>query len=226
MKALKKNQVIIYVIALMLVAAGYLNYTADDNNLMQTSTELEYTQGNEIANIGDAKLVNSNDIAEEQNTNTITETEQTETTPPTITEEMPVENTETNETTETNTETVSDDYFEKSKLERETMYSKMLESYQNILNSTVISEEQKSIATQEITNINNTNNSIMVCENLIKTKGFNNCIVFVNGDSVSVVVETTGELTPENVAQIQNIVSRELSVEIENINISSKIKSN
>lgn len=31
MKLFKKNQVIIYVIALMLVTAGYLNYTSNDN---------------------------------------------------------------------------------------------------------------------------------------------------------------------------------------------------
>ena len=28
----------------------------------------------------------------------------------------------------------------------------------------------------------------MVCENLISTKGFNNNIVFVNGESISVII--------------------------------------
>ena len=54
MKLFKKNQIIIYVIALMLVAAGYLNYTTtnDMNSLIQTSSREE--EITEMANIGDA----------------------------------------------------------------------------------------------------------------------------------------------------------------------------
>ena len=60
MKIIKKNQLTILVIALMLVTAGYLNY----NDSMQTSTE--------IAGIGDATLVSSNlsNSIENQTTNT------------------------------------------------------------------------------------------------------------------------------------------------------------
>ena len=61
----------------------------------------------------------------------------------------------------------------------------------------------------------------MICENLIKTKGFENCIVFVNGESVSVIIGVS-EIKQEEVAQIQNIVSRELKSSIENIHISTK----
>ena len=50
----------------------------------------------------------------------------------------------------------------------------------------------------------------MVCENLISTKGFNNNIVFVNGESISVIIGSVQELTKEQVAQIHNIISREL----------------
>ena len=60
MKFLKKNQVIVYVIALMLVAAGYLNYTTDNNSL-ETSSQ-EETNTTQLSDIGDATLVNSNDI--------------------------------------------------------------------------------------------------------------------------------------------------------------------
>ena len=64
MKVLKKNQIAIYVMALMLVVAGYFNYTADKDKIIQTSSELEQMTGNELANIGDATLVNSNDVIE------------------------------------------------------------------------------------------------------------------------------------------------------------------
>ncbi|MNL57380.1 SpoIIIAH-like protein [compost metagenome] len=61
----------------------------------------------------------------------------------------------------------------------------------------------------------------MICENLISTKGFKNSVVFVNDNSVSAVIEAE-ELKPEDLAQIQNILQRELKVELENLHISNK----
>ena len=73
MKLLKKNQVIIYVIAVMLMVAGYLNYTtrtADET--VQASSQVNETD--EYANIGDARLVSSEAVEE----NTTSETNATE----------------------------------------------------------------------------------------------------------------------------------------------------
>ena len=59
MKMLKRNQIIVLVIALMLVSAGYLNYTANtESNTVATSSQEEI----QYAGIGDAKLVSSNGI--------------------------------------------------------------------------------------------------------------------------------------------------------------------
>ncbi|MBR3163263.1 MAG: SpoIIIAH-like family protein [Clostridia bacterium] len=181
LKSLKRNQVVIYVIALMMVAAGYLNYTAGDKSI-EANADPEVTYNENIADIGDATLVNSNEV----------DTENT------------------------------DEYFSKSKLERDNMYSQMIETYQNIVNSSTVSEEQKAIATQEITKINNNKNAIMICENILGTKGLDKNVVFVNGDSVSVVVKVDGGLAENQVAQIQNVISREINVEIQNINITEK----
>ena len=46
-------------------------------------------------------------------------------------------------------------------------------------------------------------------------------MIFVNGSSVSVIIGAS-ELQQEEVAQIQNIISREMNVEIENIHIATK----
>ena len=192
MKLLKKNQVLIYVITLMLVVAGYLNYTTtnDLNSTIQTSGSEEELI--EMSNIGDAQLVSSNVVSEE---NFI----------------------------QTNSNSINNvsNYFSTSKLERDTMYSQMLETYENILNSNNSLETQKQSATEEITKINNIKNSIMICENLIKTKGFNDVVIFVNGESISIIVEDE-QLNSEEVAQIQNIISREMNAKVENINISCK----
>ena len=129
-------------------------------------------------------------------------------------------NTSENNTVETNANG-EEDYFTSSKLQRENMYSQMLETYQKILENTAIPETQKSISSQEIANINNKKNAIMIAENLIKTKGFEDAVIFVNDDSVSVVVKAE-KLEQNQIAQIQNIISRELTTEISNIHISTK----
>ena len=61
----------------------------------------------------------------------------------------------------------------------------------------------------------------MICENLISTKGFNNCVIFVNLESISVIIEAE-ELQTDEIAQIQNIISREMGAKVENIHIMTK----
>lgn len=213
MKLFKKNQVIIYVIALMLVAAGYLNYTANGNTNSIIPTGGTEEELDQMANIGDAQLVSSNDIVNEAVNNTANNIENAKT-------ENTSSNAVTISSTTTNT-TNNSDYFKTSKLERDTMYSQMIETYEKVLNSDNSLETQKQSATDEIKKINDTKNSIMICENLIQTKGFENSVVFVNGESVSVIIEAS-ELSKEQVAQIQNIISREMNAKAENIHISNK----
>ena len=227
MKLFKKNQIIIYVIVLMIMTAGYLNYTTNTNKqALETSMQMGAKDDTQIADIGDATLVSSNDIASENATN-INNT--TDSNTMNQNSENIISNENTNATTENTSETAEtssnnenkDEYFTKSKLERDTMYSQMIETYEKVLNSTNSLETQKQTATQEIQKINETKNSIMICENLIKTKGFENNIVFVNGESVSVIIGTN-EIKQEEVAQIQNIISREMNAQIENIHIATK----
>ena len=217
MKLLKKNQVIIYVIAVMLMVAGYLNYTTtvSDKSIQVSSDNSNNTSNS--TNIGDARLVSS-EVVNENTTNEINTTNQFE-------ENNSISNEDSKETNEEidTEETSADasDYFAKSKLERDTMYSQMIETYENVLNSSNALETQKQSATEEITKINNIKNSIMISENLLKTKGFENSVIFVNDESISVIIGAQ-ELKEDEIAQIQNIISREMKADIENIHISTK----
>jgi len=200
MKIIKKNQLTILVLALMLVTAGYLNY----NENIQTSSE--------IADIGDATLVSSN--LSNNIVNNITETNSAEEAASSVlaVEESVVTN---------NNVKNEEEYFSSSKLERDTMYSQMLESYQKILDSTTTTEKQKSAAGEEIDKINKTKNAIMISENLIKTKGFEDVVIFSNDDSISVIINKE-EIKKEDIAQIQSIIAREMNADIDNIHIMNK----
>ena len=210
MKILKKNQIIILVIALMLVSAGYLNYSANLNEVQKT------------ASIGDAKLVSSNGIVETNTQETALVENQNNEIKTNANETALVESNkeQTEETTKTNAK-ISNEYFSQTRLNRESMYSQMVESYQKILENESIASDQKAIAQTEIKNINDTKNKIMICENLIKTKGIDDVIIFVNDKSISVVVKAEN-LEEDKIAQIQNIIAREMNTQINDIHISNK----
>ena len=199
---IKKGSIAIYILAMMLVTAGYWNYISNESQTIETVSMSQNNQDSENfrdEHLGDATLVSNNELANEENE--IIEDES---------EEESVE-----------TSVKEDGYFQESKLSRDTMYSQTLETYQNILNNTNVSEEQKAIVTQEITELNKEKNAIMICENLISTKGFKNCVIFVNVESISVILEAQ-ELKPDEIAQIQNIISREMNAKVENIHIMTK----
>lgn len=233
----KKNQIIVFTIGLMLITAGYLSYTNNfgsnnetkevlttSSDVVSSNLEQNTVQANElitnsekVAGIGDAKLVSAN-VAESVNTNII--------------DDKNVANAESNNNIEennnvedislnTSVESLVDEYFTTSKLERETMYSQRIENYQDILNNTNVTEVQKKTAQEEIAKLSNEQNAIMIAENLIKTKGIKDVVIFVNGDSINAIVKGK-DLEKSEIAQIQNIITRELEADIGNIHIMTK----
>lgn len=230
MKFFKKNQVIISVIALMLMAAGYLNFTNNGSDFNKTAETGSLIDSEQMAAIGDAQLVSTkpaeaNEIKDESLNVTVeniikNEIDSNEDSNKDNNKEA--DNKQENNTIETNSKTVTtSEYFTESRLEREKMYSQMIETYQKILEKSGISESQKSTAQSEIKKINEQKNAIMITENLIKNKGFEELIIFVNNASINVIIKSK-KLEAEQIAQVQNIITRELNSKIENIHISNK----
>ena len=204
----------------MLVTAGYWAYISNETQTLETvsvGNENENTTSDE--HLGDATLVSNNEVVNDKTNedNAKSDNEKTAKNENADSQDNQENKQETKETSATN----KDDYFQESKLSRDTMYSQTLETYQGILNNSNVSEEQKAIVTQQITDLNKEKNAIMICENLMSTKGFNKCVIFVNVDSISVIVSNE-ELKADEIAQIQNIISREMSAKVENIHIMTR----
>ena len=236
----KRNQIIVFTIGLMIITAGYLSYV-NNNKETEGITASSIADSEEMASIGDAKLVsanvaesansiNSNTITEEADNNGIVNNVDTNTIDDSTKNELASsseEKSEINNVSESTVATSSNDtqdidsYFTSSRLERESMYSQRIENYHDILNNTNVSEAQKKTAQAEITKLNNEQNAIMIAENLIKTKGIEDLIIFVNGDSINVIVKGD-DLEKEEIAQMQNIITRELEADIGNIHIMNK----
>lgn len=222
-----KNRVALVAVSLMLVTASYWNYL--------NKTKLK------IAQLGDATFVNSNAVVEEKNEDkdskevsiqdvtsqqeVVTQnatSQQGETTQnATSQQEVATQNViSKQEVAKSVEDKENSNYFIKIKLDREKMFSQMIDNYKSIMEDSNIGNEQKKEASNEIKNINKNQNSITTIENLLKGKGFEDAVVLINDNSTNVIIKSDNELKKEQVAQIENIVSRELNIEIEKIHIS------
>ncbi len=205
MKLSKENikQIILILTGILFMCVGYFNYALD----RQTETiEVAVRDDVNEINLGDVQLVNSEPITNDEIGNIVPNEE--------LEEIKDIENNKI----ENNEEY---DYFEETKIEREKMFSEMIETYQKIIDSTETPSDQKAIAVQEISNIAKMKNGIMISENLIKNKGFEDVVILINNKAVSVVIKSY-ILNKEEISKVQNIIERELEVDTKNISISNK----
>ena len=201
----KIKQIFLTIIAFSLILLGYFNYNIDKKSQdVQLSMDEQITKiARNEQSLGDVQLVNSEPELDGEGAI------------------VPNNELELNNLDESTNQQDEYNYFEESKIQRDKMYSEMLETYQKIVDNKETPADQKAIAVQEISNITRLKNGIMIAENLIKNKGFNEVIILENSGMVNVVVKAVS-LNQEQISKIQNIVERELSVQIENINISNK----
>jgi len=220
--------------AVVLIGVGYVNFSSNSKGM---TNEVVETVAKSTNSIGDVELVsseavlvdnqditNSSEIAkgdgknDSDNSNIV----DNQVVPTNNNEEVAANSNNLEDNTKIqNPSNENQTYFTELKLNREDMYSKNLETYQKVVDSSYISNEQKAIAIQEIENLTKEKNAIGVAEELIKLKGFEDVVIYKNNDSITVIVRIAA-LSNEQVAQIQNIVSRELSCNVSNINISNK----
>lgn len=234
-----KNRVALVAVSLMLVTASYMNYlnrtklkiaelgdatfvsanaiisNTKNNKTEEASNNEENTNVTQEVNAEEAKNIAIDNSSKENND--ATQTESTEKNNDVNSNKEK----EANKEVSSEAEIESKNYFTKLRLDREKTFSQMLDNYNAILDKGSISEEQKNVAAEGIKQINNSKNSITTIENLLKGKGFEDVVVLINENSTNVIVKSSEELNPKQVAQIENIVSRELNLDIEKIHITT-----
>ena len=248
--AFNKNRVALVAISLMLVTASYWNYLnktklkiaqlgdatfVNSNAVVGENEESENGESKEVAtqDVTQQDTAAQNEISQQENGTNATSQQKTGSKDVTSKQETETQEvisqqnagskdvTAQQEVANSADEKEKSNYFTKIKLDREKMFSQMLDNYKSILENSSIADEQKKVASDEIKNINNNQNSITTIENLLKGKGFKDVVVLINDNSTNVIVKSDSELKKEQVAQIENIVSRELNIEIEKIHITT-----
>ena len=196
----KKNQLIIVALAVMIAAAGYLNYTG---RLFG-----ENAKGTKEAN---ADLTNQEllDISQEDTEAGSEEIESNDS----ETEGTPGEAVLTNGSAQT---TDAQAVAAQAKVTREQVRAQNKETLQSIIDNTELSEEEKSDAVAQMVELTKQSETEMEIETLMATKGFSEAVVSLGEDSADVVVNAE-ELTDANRAQIEDIVTRKSDVKPEKI---------
>lgn len=109
-------------------------------------------------------------------------------------------------------------YFAEAKLTRTKSRDEAVDAMKTMLQDADISADEKAQLTLKAADIAESIETEGKMENLIKAKGFTDCMVYYDTDKVDVVVKTSGLLDNE-VAQIRDIVISETGTPVENISI-------
>lgn len=110
------------------------------------------------------------------------------------------------------------DYFTQAKMNRESARSKSIELLNAMINNENTDAESKKQAQEDMIKLAAASDKEASCENLIKAKGFSDCVVYINGDTLNVTVKSQG-LSSSDTAKIQEIASSQTGISIKNIKI-------
>lgn len=223
---IKKNQVMITALAIMIAVAGYLNFAGtkvtDEEILTVNGTVATDDLGNLTLAEDDTDYSLLLDLSEEdieQASGDIQSLDSDiEVTGADVLDENLAENEVPGEAVFTASTGMS--ALSGAKLQKEQTRAQNKETLLGIINNTNISETQKQEAVNTMISMTDIAEKETAAEILLEAKGFSDAIVSIDGDSVDVVVNTT-ELTEAQRAQIEDIVIRKTGVSADAIVIST-----
>lgn len=112
------------------------------------------------------------------------------------------------------------DYFAQARIDRMNSRDEAVETLKNIMNGGDSTEEEKKVAEKEASAMTGLMESESKVETLVKAAGFEDCVVYLDGDNANIVVKTDSDgLVASEAAQIKDILLSEVSVANENIRI-------
>ena len=110
------------------------------------------------------------------------------------------------------------DYFAQARENRERSREEATETVKELLNDVKATAEQKDSVTAQVIAMTKAIEQESKIENLIKAKGFADCVVYIEKDKCSVVVSAES-LTVQDTAKISQAVTAQSDILAQNINI-------
>lgn len=109
-------------------------------------------------------------------------------------------------------------YFKEARLTRTRTRDEAMDSIKKMFKNADLTDAEKAELAVQATQLAQAIEKEGTVENLIRAKGFEDCMVYLTGNTCDVVVKSSG-LTKEDVAQIKDILLTQTSVAVENISI-------
>lgn len=196
-KILKKNQVIITSLAVLIAVAGYLNFADVDLGFKDQAAS---TDGSSILEDVDYDLTDETALLDENGADgSLSDVSDQATSTP---GEAVL--------------TAASDFAAQAKLSREQIRSQNKADLQAIINNQELGDDQKQEAVSTMVSMADLTKKESAAELLLEAKGFENVIVNLTGETADIVVPEA-DLSDAKRAQIEDIVKRKTGIAPENI---------
>ena len=195
-KIMKKNQIIITSLAILIAVAGYLNFADVDLGFKDKEAS---TDSSSILDDVDYDLTDETALLDENGADGTSQSEVMDTASP-------------GEAVLTG----ASDFAAQAKISREQVRSRNKADLQSVISNKDISDEEKQNAINTMVSMTELTEKEAAAELLLEAKGFENVIVNLTGETADVVVPDA-DLEDAKRAQIEDIVKRKTGVAAESI---------
>lgn len=189
MMVFRRKQIVVLVLVIMIVAAGYLQYSYNKSSIS--------VEGEKNEKLGEAVYVDQNDIDAVNNSDLV----------------------EDGETEYIDASKQANEFFIQARLEREISNSKNTDFLKQITEDTNADQEQKTKAYDQMMQIINNSQKGVKIETLIEERGFKDVVALFSDDGSLDIVVKSPSLTSAQTAQIADIASRHGNIDISGIHI-------
>lgn len=217
---IKKKTALIVSLICLLVVVGYVNHELTKRSLMQSSSDYQQHEENQLMELSKTIEDDTVEISLEDSN---------------ASEEVEIVDSKNGEIeglrkdTEDNIESVitkeesltSSNYFIEHRLSRDKLRATLIDRLYEIINNENTNEDVRTKAQNEIIALGQVAELELSIEGLIKAKGFEDALVFLSENKAKVVV-SANELTEQDVVKIFEIVRSETNIEARNITIMKK----
>jgi stage III sporulation protein AH len=220
MFSLKRNQIIIGALVIMICVAGYLNYidSKGDNNLAADLYDMtgggdigaivmDDLTGQEVAIVGqnppDGEVLIASDVPSDNGAET----------GPNASEPEPGTAVFVNASSDSS-------FFVQAKLGREQDRSKQKETLNEVISSADVDMNTKALCAEYILDITDRMETENATESALIAKGFGESYVRVDDNWVEVIIDKNG-ITEQELAQLEDIVTRNTGCTVDKIRLSS-----
>ena len=241
---LKKKQIMITALAIMIEVAGYFNFAGtnlEKEEYLSTSGDTIKDNKETTGSLDGVEVVSDDDLSslldlseEDLQTAELSDIESLDADADVImddylnvgmqtalNEETPKDGEVPGEAVFTNTNSIAT--LSEAKLLKEQTRAKNKEALLDIINSSTLSDEQKQTAVDSMIQMTGIAEKETAAEILLEAKGFEDVVVSISDSGVDVVVNAV-ELTDAQRAQIEDIVKRKTEISAENIIISTVVQ--